>query len=91
MYGQAIRIYGPYTRKDGRKIVILYDGVNRSARQLAKVKLEIHLGRLLRKGEEVDHEDEDKTNDHISNLRPITSTKNRQKANAIRYHGVYLD
>jgi hypothetical protein len=37
LYGNAFKVYGPYKRKDGRKIVILYDSVKRTARQYARV------------------------------------------------------
>jgi hypothetical protein len=80
LYGQGYKVYGPYKRKqDGRKIVIVYDGLTRIAKQYAKVKLEIKLGRLLSSKDEVDHIDGRKNNDRFSNLQLLTGTKNRQK------------
>lgn len=74
-------VYGPYTRKsDGRRIVVIYDGVNRTGKLYAKVKLEIKLGRRLSRYEEVDHVDEDFTNDRFSNLQLLSPTANRSKS-----------
>ncbi len=80
LYPEFHTVYGPYIRKDGRKIVILYDGRKRSARQLAKVKLEVKLGRRLYWDEEVDHIDEDPTNDKFSNLQALTKSENASKS-----------
>lgn len=75
------RVYGPYTRaSDARRIVILYDGTKRSARLLAKVKLEVKIGRLLRSDETVDHKDEDKTNDRYANLQVLSLADNARKS-----------
>lgn len=86
LYGQNYRFYGPYTRKqDSRKIVILYDGTKRSAKLLAKFKLELYLNRKLRAWEQVDHRDEDRLNDRIENLRVLTGVANRKKSVAFTY------
>lgn len=79
LYGPSFKVYGPYRRKDGRKIVILYDGVKRSGRQYARIKLEIKLGRFLGPDEEVDHKDGNFRNDKFRNLQLLSSTKNRKK------------
>ena len=79
LYKEFHTLYGPYVRKDGRKIVVLYDGHRRSARQLAKVLLEVKLGRRLLSGEEVDHKDGDFTNDSPQNLQLLSVTANRIK------------
>lgn len=78
LYEDFIDVYGPYIRKDGRKIVILYDGVNKSARQYAKVVLEVKLGRRLIGDETADHIDGDKTNDAPDNLRVLSRRENAQ-------------
>lgn len=80
LYPRYHTVYGPYLRKnDNRKIIILYDGNKRSARLLAKVKLEVKLGRRLTKNETVDHKDEISTNDKFSNLQVLSRRKNIQK------------
>lgn len=78
LYPEFHTVYGPYLRKDGRKVVILYDGRKRSARQLAKVKVECKIGRRLKPGEEVDHKDGDVTNDKFSNLQVLYKKKHLQ-------------
>lgn len=80
LYSEDYKIYGPYKRKqDGRKIVTIYDGIKRTTKQYAKVKLEIKLGRILGRHEEVDHIDGNIKNDRFRNLQLLTGTKNRQK------------
>lgn len=79
LYPKYSRIFGPYKRKeDQRKIVILIneDGRQRTTRQFAKVLLEVKLGRLLVKGETVDHKDGDKQNNDVKNLVVLSRSKN---------------
>lgn len=45
----------------------------------AKYLMCVHLGRMLNRDEEVDHIDEDKTNDVISNLQILTRAQNTAK------------
>lgn len=72
-------VYGPYTRKDGRKHVIHYDGKNRITQSYPRYLMEQKLGRKLLPEEEVDHADDDFTNDTLDNLQLLTPTQNRQK------------
>lgn len=76
LYSDCRNVYGPYRRKDGRKILILYDGNKRTAKQLARVKMEVKFGRKLTDKETVDHKDEDITNDRYSNLQVISRRRN---------------
>lgn len=69
------------TNKENRKTVILYNGINgntqkRSSTQYARYKLAVSLGRYLTKDETVDHIDNDKTNDDISNLQILSRRDN---------------
>jgi len=80
LYPEFHKVYGPYTRKDNRKVVILYDGKKRSARQYGKVLLEVQLQRRLTKDEEVDHENEICSDDTITNLQTLTPAENRRKS-----------
>ena len=81
LYPEFHTVYGPYYRKeDNRSILIFYDGVRRSAKQYAKIKLEIKLGRKLTKNEEVDHIDGNVQNDRFSNLQALSSFANKSKA-----------
>lgn len=66
------------TNKENRKTIILYNGNNqkRSSTQYARYKLAVKLGRYLTKDETVDHIDNDKTNDDISNLQILSRHDN---------------
>lgn len=76
-------VYGPYLRKDGRKIIVLYDGEKRTAKQYARIKIEVYLERRLTKKEEVDHKDNDYTNDHLKNLQVLSKSDNIRKSRTL--------
>ncbi len=73
-------IYGPYTGDDGRKRCVIYfnDG-STSSRSYSKLLMEEKLNRLLLDDEEVDHKDDDKTNDNINNLQLLSGEDNKAK------------
>ena len=81
-----MKIYGPYTRKDGRKHVILYDPETqkRTTVSYPKYLMEQHLGRKLGPDETVDHKDDDFTNDSLDNLQILTRVENIKKAARLR-------
>lgn len=81
LYGKEARMRGPYTcKKDGRRILdVLVDGRFRTM-QVARVLLEIKLGRRLLPTETVDHRDEDCTNDAPYNLQLLTRSGNARKS-----------
>lgn len=66
------KVYGPYTRKDGRKHVCLTrkmgDATERKTVSYPKFLLEIDLNRYLTEDETVDHLDRNFTNDNLGNL-----------------------
>lgn len=66
-----MRVYGPYTRKDGRKHVVLWDGQETKTISYPKYIMEKHLGRKLEDWETVDHINRDFTDDRIENLRVV--------------------
>lgn len=81
-----MKVYGPYTREDGRKHVILYDfeaGIRRT-QSYPRYLMEQHLGRPLEEYETVDHIDEDFTNDDISNLQLLSREENARKSMSFR-------
>lgn len=88
IYGPEARVRGPYVcKKDGRRVVDVWvDGRFRTT-QVAKVLLEVKLGRRLLPGETVDHVDEDCTNDAPGNLQPLTRSANASKS--VRTAGKY--
>lgn len=72
-YGDDLKVYGPYTRSDGRQIVIT---VNRKGERQTvsypKFILQKHLGRSLNPDlETVDHWDSNFLNNDLSNLRIV--------------------
>lgn len=77
-----IKTYGPYTRPDGRKHVVIYDNVTgkKTTMSYPKYLMEQHLGRKLEDWETVDHIDEDFTNDDLSNLQILSRQANASKA-----------
>jgi hypothetical protein len=77
-----MKVYGPYTRDDGRKHVIIYDNGIRTTVSYPKFLMEQHLGRKLESWETVDHIDEDFTNDVIENLQILSRTENILKSKA---------
>ena len=79
LYPDYVQVYGPYTRKDGRKIIVLYDGTRRTTKQYARVIKEMDLGRVLSESETVDHIDNDISNDSISNLQVLSRSDNAKK------------
>jgi len=71
-----MKVYGPYTRKDGRQHVILYDGTIKKTVSYGKYLLEQYLGRNLLPDETCDHIDGDFTNNDLSNLQVLTRRDN---------------
>ena len=66
-----MKVYGPYTRKDGRKIVILYEDGKRKTVSYPKFLVETQLGIKLKDNETIDHIDCNINNDNFSNLRIV--------------------
>lgn len=66
------KIYGPYTRKDGRQhIIVVYpDGCKKTV-SYPKYFVEMELGRYLGDNETVDHIDGDVTNNSLPNLQVL--------------------
>lgn len=75
-----MKIYGPYTRKDKRQHIIkIDDNGNRCTQSYPRYLMESYLKRKLLCTEEVDHKDNDPTNNSINNLQILTGKLNRQK------------
>lgn len=77
-----MKVYGPYTREDGRKHVIHYDGGTSRTQSYPRYLMEQHLGRELEQWETVDHINEDATDDRIENLQILTLSENIRKSAA---------
>jgi hypothetical protein len=79
-----MKIYGPYTRKDGRQHVIIYDNFKRKTVSYPKFLLEQKLGRSLLPDETCDHIDNDYTNNCLDNLQVLTRSDNSKKQMVFR-------
>lgn len=77
-----MKLYGPYTRKDGRKHIVWYDRATgvRVTQSYPRYLMEQHLGRQLEEWETVDHINEDYTDDRIENLQLLTIEENAAKS-----------
>ena len=76
-----MKIYGPYTRKDGRKhVIIIHDDGRRQTKSYPRLIMEQHLGRELTEEETVDHINNDFTDDRIENLQLLSLAENASKA-----------
>lgn len=70
---------------DNRMTVALYnDHKDRSSTAYARYLMSVKLGRYLTEFEQVDHIDEDKTNDSLENLQLLTRSENIRKQNKSR-------
>lgn len=92
--GENPKVYGPYSTRDGRKIILLYyppfgKAGKRKTVSYARWIMEQHLGRALRTEETVDHINEDRTDDRIENLQILTRIENNQKSIYFRYGDPY--
>ncbi len=69
------------TNSEQRKTVILFNSKHdRSSVSYARYLMAVHMGRFLSENEHVDHIDDDKTNDVISNLQILSQAANNKKA-----------
>lgn len=70
---------------EGRATLTLYNSpTDRSSTQYARYLLSVKLGRYLTETEEVDHIDDDKTNNDLDNLQLLSSIENLNKLNHVK-------
>jgi hypothetical protein len=76
-------VYGPILHKsEQRRMVVLIrasDGY-RTSTSYARYLMSVHLCRCLNYNEHVDHKDDNKLNDDISNFQILTPKENRSKS-----------
>jgi len=79
-----MKMYGPYTRKDGRKhlCIVRADG-SRQTLSYPRYLMQLHLGRALLPHEHVDHVNNDKLDNTISNLQLLSLRENNHKHSAL--------
>lgn len=97
-YADNFKILGPYTRGDGRQIVVVIDKETNEKRTVSYPKwlMECHLGRPLHADNEtVDHWDSDHTNNDINNLRLIPrgehSTEDTRRVKLVKFKCKWCD
>jgi hypothetical protein len=75
-------VFGPYIRSDGRTHVIHYDPITQTRRTQSypRYLMEQHLGRTLKEWEQVDHINNDHTDDRIENFQLLTKGDNNRKS-----------
>lgn len=67
-----MKVYGPYTRKDGRQHIILVgEDKKKQTVSYPKFLMEEELGRQLKPNETIHHKDGDFTNNKLNNLMVI--------------------
>lgn len=74
-----------FTNRENRKHVYLYrEDKSRTTMSYARYLMSVKLGYILSQEFEVDHKDNDKTNDDIDNLQVLTKAEHRAKTIAER-------
>jgi hypothetical protein len=96
-YADKFKVWGPYTRQDNRKIVIVVDrkGKRRTV-SYPKWVMELHLGRKLHPDKEtVDHWDSNFDNNDISNLRLVPrkehSANDTRRVKMVKFNCAWCD
>lgn len=79
-----MKIYGPYTRKDGRQHLVLVSDGKKTTMSYPKYLLEQKIGRKLLDHETCDHIDGDFTNNSLDNLQVLSRGDNAAKAMALK-------
>ena len=85
MVYENAKIYGPYIptgNKNRKYVVILFDDKSRTTSSYARYLMECKINRYLTNREEVDHIDDDCTNDNIDNLQILSRLENQAKRKA---------
>ena len=75
-------LYLSFHKKEKRMMAIFLDKNTKkvsTSTSYARYLMAVHLGRFLTKDEQVDHIDNDKSNDSINNLQILAPRENREK------------
>lgn len=80
------RLYVVLHKKEGRRMACLVkpNNAGRTTISYARYLMSVHLGRVLESWEQVDHDDDDKLNDVIDNLKIRTHSDNNRKNASLR-------
>lgn len=87
---ETMKIYGPYTRKDKRQvIVIVHDSGKKQTKSYPRHLMEIHLGRELLPKEHIDHINNDPSDNRIENLQILSQKENNKKQSLLKPRQTY--
>lgn len=78
--------YLVFSKREGRRVVVLRNTSTKAMTSTAYARylLSVKIGRILRKNEQVDHIDGDKSNDVIDNLQLLTVEEHQRKTSSER-------
>lgn len=76
-------VLGPYSKDNGRQFVIIHDAIFTKTLTYPRYLWMMHHQQLIPDGYEVDHIDNDFTNNTISNLQLLTTTDNNLKRDKV--------
>jgi hypothetical protein len=75
LIGFRMKVYGPYTRKDGRQFVLVYEGKIRKTVSYPKYLVESIFNIKLKDNETIDHIDGKFINNDFSNIRVVNRSE----------------
>lgn len=80
-YPEGTIYYAPsLSKKENRRVVsIIYPDKSRTTCSYARFLVQCDIGRFLSEDEEVDHINDDKTDDRLENLQILTKKQNKNK------------
>lgn len=82
-----MKVYGPYTNKDGRaRCILVHEDGRKQTVSYPRMLMEAHLGRSLLPEEDVHHLDEDVSNNDIGNLEVRVHSEHCRE-HSIKYMG----
>ena len=77
---EGYTVYKVFHLKEGRWYAQLVSPLHRTTIAWAKYVMEVHIGYKLDETEQVDHIDDDKSNDDLSNLQILSGVDNTRKS-----------
>lgn len=79
LFDEGIKVLGPYAKTNGRQFVIVHNYVYTKTITYSRYLWMTHHQRVIPEGYEVDHIDDNPSNNEISNLQLLTTDENNRK------------